>query len=169
MPIAAADERGLSTHGGVTRGRPVGDLLIVEHRGELRHRDAERPRLHPHRQLVAKAAGGGAAHARHAQVLAQHRGELDVEIVERGNPVDAVAARDLVHVPADRLVAGVARHRVDLVDRLARPFRADELVGGQQQDGAALRLALAQERVALEIGGDTQDGHILIALALTRL
>jgi hypothetical protein len=39
---------------------------------------------------------------------------------------------------------------MDLVDRLARPFRADQLVGGQQQDGAPLRLAFAQERVAFE-------------------
>ena len=72
--------------------RPVGDLLIVEHRRELRHRHAERPRLHPHRQLVSEPARRRPSQARDAQVLTQHRAELDVEVVERGDPIDAVAA-----------------------------------------------------------------------------
>src|SRR6185436_19308538 len=115
-----------------------------------------------HRQLVADPAGGGATDADHLQVLAQHRRHLDVEVVERGDPVDAMPPGDRVDAAADGSIIAVAADGVNLVDRFARPGRARERVGGEQQHRRALAFGFAQERIALEVRGNAEDRHILL-------
>src|SRR5262249_42842408 len=99
----------------------------------------------------------------HLQVLAQHRRHLDVEVVERGDRVDPVLSSDRVHRLFDLHVGGTACDRMNLVDRVTRPRGGGKRIDRQQQNGAAETAALAQERLALEIRGDAEDGHILNA------
>ncbi len=89
-------------------------------------------------------ADGSLAHARHAQVLAQRRGQFDIEIVQRHDAVDRAGARQV----ADRLdrvraipLVVLVRHVKDLVDALQRPLRLVlQALGGEQHDRAALPL-----------------------------
>src|SRR5437667_214806 len=74
--------------------RPFVHGLIVEDRRELRDGNPQRSRLDAHRQLVAEMAGDRPPHPRYLKVLAQHRRQLDIEIVERRDPIDKVLARN---------------------------------------------------------------------------
>ena len=86
--------------------------------------DAALTRAHAHRQLVAEVAGGRLAHAGHAQVLAQRRGLLQVEVVERHHAVDGdppgqmAGAEDEVVEPP---LLVVVVNEEDIVQTLARP------------------------------------------------
>ena len=67
------------------------------------------------------------------------------------------------------VAADVGRDREDLVDGLARPARQVlQGVGRQQQDRAALPLALAQELGALLEGGDAQDRQRSVRIMRSR-
>ena len=88
MPIAAAFDRGFSIHGGATRSAKRRIASSFTTCDEVGHEDALVPRAHAHRQLVAEIARGGLAHAGHAQVLAQQRRRLDVEVVERDDAIE---------------------------------------------------------------------------------
>ena len=63
---------------------------------------------------------------------------------------------------ADVVGRHVAADVVEGVDRLARPVGVAKLLLGQQQHPAALPPALAQELVALPVGGDAEErqGHL---------
>ena len=155
--MAAACARGFSTHGG---GRALVHSAIASWLSAWTNFGQGMPalaRAHAHRQLVAKRARGRFAHARHVQVLAQHRGELDVEVVERDDPIDTLGPRQEGGALADVLERHVAAHVEELVDRLAGPVRVAQLLFGQEQDTAPLPPAFAEEVVALAIGGDAEE------------
>ena len=124
---------------------------------ELRARNAGGVRPVAHRQFVAEAAGRRLPHAGHAQVLAQHGGHLDVEIVERDDAVQAFGARQVGGTLADVVVRHAAPDVVKRVDRVARPVRPAQLFVGQQQDAAALTPALAQELVPFAVGRNAEQ------------
>ncbi len=69
----------------------LADAFVVEHVHERRHRQAIVLRLDPHRQLVAEVPRRRLAHAGNAQVLAQRRRLLEIEVVERHDAVDGDA------------------------------------------------------------------------------
>ena len=104
MPIAAADERGFMTHGGAIRAVHSRISASLSQSDEVRDGDAGVSGAHAHRQLVAEMARGRLAHAGHAQVLAQHGGELDVEVVERDDAIEPFCSGD--RGPRRRTVVG---------------------------------------------------------------
>ena len=126
---------------------------------ERRAGEAGAARAAPHRQLVAKPARRRLAHAGHEQVLAQHRRELDVEVVERDDAVDALGAGEVRGALADVVERHVAADVVERVDRVARPVGVAQLLLGQEQHAAPLALALAQELVTLAVGRDAEQGQ----------
>jgi hypothetical protein len=130
---------------------------VVEDVDEVRTADAGAAGAAAHRQLVAKRVRGRLAHARHAEILAQHRRQLDVEVVERDDPVDLLGAADTGEALADVLGGHVAAEVVELVHGLARPVGIAELLLGEEQHAAALPAALAQEFVAFSVGCDAED------------
>ena len=157
--MAAACDRGLRIQGsGVSCGE-AGDLRVVHDVHEIGDEDAEVAGLHALRQLVAEVARGGFAHPRHAQVLAQHGRRLHVEIVQRDDAVEVLGAGNVAHALHQVLAANLPRDVIGVVDRLPRPVRIAQLVERQQQDPAALRLALADEGLALLVSRDAQDGQ----------
>ena len=83
------------------------------------------------------------------------------EIVERSDAVDTVPARDGVDAAPVGAIVRVPRDCVDLVDRVARPRGPRQRLGREQQHTAPLSAALAEKCVALQVGGDAQDGHHL--------
>ena len=90
-------------------------------------------------------------------MLAQHRRELDVEVVERGDSIDGVLARDCIDAPPDLRVGRLASDAVDVVNGVTRPRRADERIRCEKQHAASLPAAFTQKGFALEIGGDAQN------------
>ena len=62
--------------------------------------------------------------------------------------------RDVGGALADVCVGHVAAQVEELVDRLARPVGLAQLLLGQEQDAAALPVALSQEFITLAVGGD---------------
>ena len=151
--------RGLSTHGAGTSDVQLVISRVVQRVHERRAGHARAARPPAHRQLVAKAPRRRFAHARHEQVLAQHRRQLDVEVVERDDAVDALGAGQVRGALADVVERHVAPEVVERVDRLARPIGVAELLFGQEQHAAPLPLALAQELVALAVGRDAEQGQ----------
>ena len=92
-------------------------------------------------------------------MLAQHRCQLDVEVVERDDAVDAIAAREMRGAEPDVCHRHVAADVKELVHRFARPVRLAQLLVGQQQHATALAAAFAQELLSLEEGRDAEDGY----------
>ena len=100
--------------------------FVIDDVHEFRAGDAGGARARAHRQLVAKAARGGLAHARHVQVLAQHRRRLDVEVVERDDAIErSVRARNAapLRMSASAACRG-ARNRTRRSPRAASRRRA---------------------------------------------
>ena len=64
------------------------DVVVVQNRDEIGYREAPFPGLGSHRQLVPEVPGGGIAHAGDPEMLADHGGLLDIEVVEGHDPVD---------------------------------------------------------------------------------
>ena len=89
--------------------------------------------------LSRNAARRRLAHAGHAEVLAQHRGGLDVEIVERDDAIEPLGAREVRGAGADVLRGHVAANVVEGVDGVARPVGVAQLLLGEEQDPASLR------------------------------
>ena len=149
--MAPAIDRGFSTHGAGTRSINA----AMQHVDEIGH---VQPRLggpHAHGQLVAEIARGGLAHAGNAQVLAQHGGQFDIEIVERDDAVEDACTRQVADGVAqvDRVPAAARFRQVeDLVDGVHRPV-------GLVHHGRALAFRFAQEFVALLIARQAQKRH----------
>ena len=129
---------------------------------ELRHRKAFVAGLGAHRQLVAKVAGRGVAHAGNAQVLAQRRRCLHVKVVQRNDAVDDLGLRQvadsqqhILQLPGLVFVGYIK----DVVERFSRPVRVGEALGRDQQSAASLPLALQHELSSLEITREAQDGQ----------
>ena len=133
------------------------DAGVVEDVDEVRTADAGAAGAAAHRQLVAKRARRRLAHARHAEIFAQHRRELDVEVVERDDAIDLLGAGDVRRALADVLGRHVAAEVVELVHGVARPVGIAQLLLGQEQHAASLPAALAQELVAFAVGRDAED------------
>ena len=138
-------------------GRPLPDRLGVEHVDERGAGDPRAPRPPAHRELVPERAAGRLPHAGHEQMLAQHPAKLHVEVVQRHDPIDPFPAREVRGSLANVVVGHVAPDVEELVDRLARPVGLAQLLLGEQQHPAALPLALPQELVTLEVGGDAEQ------------
>ena len=163
MPMAPAMERGLSTHGPRHAVQERRDLRVIQHVHEIGNVEAGLGGPHPHGKLVAEVVRGGLAHARDAQMLAQHCGHLHVEIVQRHDAVQHAGARQV----ADRVeglravpMVMVVGHVKDLVDAVDRPVRAVlQALRCHQQDGGALAFGFAQKVVALFVAGQAEDGH----------
>ena len=138
---------------------PARDVRVVQRVHERRTRQPRAARAPPHRQLVAEPPRGGLAHAGDEQVLAQHRRQLDVEVVERDDAIDAFGARQVRGTLADVVERHVPTDVVERVDGVARPVGVSELLLGQEQHPAPLPPAFAQELVTLPVGGDAEEGQ----------
>ncbi len=90
-------------------------------------------------------------------MLAQHRSRLDVEIVERDDPIDVLGLGQVSRALADIRLGHVPADIEERVDGLPRPVAVAELLLGQEQDPAPEPVALAQEVVSLPVGGDTEE------------
>ena len=110
-----------------------------------------------HRQLVPEIARGGLPHAGNAQVLAEQRRRLDVEVVERDDAIERAGAGQVADALQQVVARDVAGDVEELVDRLTWPVGLLQRIDGQQQNRAALFLALAQELLPLLVRGDTQN------------
>src|SRR5687768_2336150 len=135
----------------------LADPIVVQYRHELGHEDPALLGLHAHRELVAKVAHRALSHAWDAQVLAQRRSHLEIELVERHDPIDRLLPRQ----PADRVDHMVAPsqigHHEKVVDALARPVEVAQRLSSDQQYTSPLSLALAQKVVALVVAGEAKD------------
>ena len=138
-------------------------LSVIQHVDEVGHVQPRLGGAHAHGQLVAEVARGGLAHAGDAQVLADHGGQFDIEIVERHDAVEHARARQIAdgvaHVDWVPLSAAI-RQVEDLVDRLHRPVRFMlQAFGGDQHYRPALAFAFANEIVALFVAGHAENRH----------
>jgi len=136
---------------------------VVQHMNEVGHVQPGFFGSHAHSQLVAKVAGSGLAHAGNAQVLADHGGQFDVEVVQRHDAVeDARARQETDGIPHVRRVPALAvvGQIENLVDGAGRPVRGiADAFGGYQHDRPALPLRFAKKFVALFVAGQAQRGH----------
>jgi hypothetical protein len=91
-------------------------------------------------------------------VLAQRRRHLEVELVERDDAVDRLAAREIADRVDHVLAVAKVRHQESLVDALHRPLGVPELFAREEQHARAEALRLAEELLTLEVGGEGEDG-----------
>ena len=89
------------------------------------------------------------------QILAQHRGHFDVEIVQRDDAIDLLRSGEKCCALANVIGRHVAADVIEGVDRVARPVRVLEFLVGQQQHTAALAIAFLEELVPFAVGRDT--------------
>ena len=118
--------------------------------------------LGAHGQLIAKVSRRAVAHAGHAQVLAQGRRRLHVEVVERNDAVDLLGARHVADAQQHVLHLPLLLHVRDvegLVNAVLWPRLVGDAVRGQQQHSGALPAALANEVEAFEVAGETEHGQ----------
>ena len=123
---------------------------------------AGQPPLRARRRIASlsrKRARRRFSHPGHEQVLAQHRRQLDVEVIERDDAVDALGSREVRGALADVVERHVAAEVIESVDRVTRPVGVAQLLFGEQQHAAPLPPALAQELVALAVGRDAEEGQ----------
>ena len=135
----------------------LADALAVERVNEVGDEYAAVARLNPHRELVAEVARGGVTHAGQAQVLAKCCGGLNVEVIERHDAVNLARAREVADGARERVEREVGGHVEEFVNRLARPVGVPKLCARDEQDAAALSLALAHELLPLLVARDAQD------------
>ena len=163
MPMEPAIERGLSIQGGGMRSMKSLSLRWFSTWMNAGTGSPLGGSARAHRQLVAEVARGGLSHARHAQVLAQDRRRLHVELVEGDDAVDVLGLRHVaeaehhvVDVPGLVDIGNVE----DFVDALARPGGVFQAVRGDQQHAAALAPALLQEFGALVIACQADNRYL---------
>src|SRR5258708_17096928 len=122
-------------------------------------RDANAPELGAgaHGQLVAKVARRRLAHARNADMLAEPGHELDVIVIERCQTIDVACSRQIAHGPDHRGPVFEAGKREDFVDEFAAPGLIQKMLDRQQNGCTTRLLASLDERIALEVAGDTND------------
>ncbi len=124
---------------------------------EGRDVDAAIARPRAHGELVAEVACSGFAHTGDAQVLAQERDDLDVEVVERRDAAEVTRAREVADRVDHGATVGKRGHGEDLVDAVARPGLGEQGLEREQDDVASFCLALLEELVALEVAGKAED------------
>ena len=91
-------------------------------------------------------------------MLAQYRRHFDVILVERDDPVDFFATRQIRHgINHIRQFAEV-RHQEDFINALARPRVVLELFFCQEYRARALSPAFTQQVVTFEIARHRQNG-----------
>ena len=129
---------------------------------ELRHENAGVVRLDAHGELVAEVTRRGLAHARHAQVLAQHGGGLLIEFIHRHDAMNFARAGEIADAFQHVVAAMLVRHEIDFVNGLARPFGVAEFFECDENHMAAVALGLAQKGFAFEVSGDAE--HVDLAL-----
>jgi hypothetical protein len=134
------------------------NAVAIENRYEIGNENSALAGLHPHRELVAKIAHRCLAHAGNAQMLAQRRRHLEVELVERDDAVDRFPAREIADGVEDVVAQPQVGHEEALVDAVHRPGGVGELLTRQKEHSRAEALALAEEFLALEVGGEGEDG-----------
>jgi hypothetical protein len=117
-------------------------------------------RAHAHRQLVAKIARRRIAHSGDAQVFAQTRRDLDVEIVERDDAIDRLCATKIAHAFDHVLDVGQRRQIEEVVDRFARPVGLRERLSRQEKHARALGLTFADEGLAFLIAGQAENRQL---------
>src|SRR4051794_30309570 len=144
--------------------RPLVDAVVIDDVDELRTGNACSQGPRSHRELVAKSARDRLADSRHLQILTQHRGQLDVEVVERDDAIEVLGAGEKRRAFADVAFGHVAAHVMKSVDRVAGPVGVAQRLVGEQQDAASLAAAFAQELVAFAVRRDTEQrqGHLEI-------
>ena len=103
--------------------KKIGNVLIMKRAGKRRHLNPAFRRSHAHGQLVAEVASRRFSKARQPQMLPQQRRLLQIEIIQRHNPLNLFGPAQMVHalhhvqqVPFELFVG----HVVDLV---VQPFR----------------------------------------------
>ena len=138
---------------------PARDVRVVQRVHERRTRQSRAARAPPHGQFVAEPSRGGFAHAGDEQVLAQHRRQLDVEVVEGHDAIDSFGSRQVRGTLADVIERHVPTDVVERVDGVSRPVGVPELLLGQQQHPASLPPAFAQELITLPVSGDAEKGQ----------
>ena len=158
MPIAAACDRGFMTHGGGTRAvhsLTVSWLSTCTKSGQLM--PAERARLR-----IASLSRNACAVVwpipgtwRCSRSIAA---SLDVEVVERDDPIDALGLGEVGGALADVRLGHVAADVEELVDRLPRPVAVAQLLLGQEQDAAPCRSHSRRKSSPLLVGGDAEEG-----------
>src|SRR5688572_12412300 len=136
------------------------DAIVVEDRHELRHEQPALLRLHAHRELVAKVADSALAHAGDAQVLAQRRRHLEIELVERHDPVDRLGSREPAHGIDHVIPAREVGDQEQLIDAVAWPLEVPHGFARDEQHPGAQAVAFANEVVALEVAGQTEDRDV---------
>ena len=92
-------------------------------------------------------------------MLAQHRRQLDVKIVQRNDPVDTFSSGQVGRAATDVFVRHPSPDEKELVDSLTWPIRVPQFFLGEQQHPASLPMALTQELVALEVGRYAEQGQ----------
>src|SRR5258708_595109 len=141
----------------------LADPVVIQNVDKFRNVQAALARPHPHGELIAKISRSGLAHAGNPQMFAQGCGHLQIEVIERNQPVDLPGPRQIAHRP-QRLVAIPLVPRVGhveyFVDTLRRPVRVFlETLRCDQQNRPPLPLALAQKIVSLLVTGDAENDH----------
>ncbi len=137
----------------------IANVVVIQHRNEIRHANSVFERLHAHGELVAEIAHGGQPHAGDAHVLAQGGGSFHVELVERDDAVNLLVARQISYRLYDFRHGQIRGHIEDIVQAFARPIGIAEFLGRKQEHAAALALAFAHEFLSLFVGGDAEKGE----------
>src|SRR5438128_7740965 len=163
MPMAPAINRGLRIHGGVTRptnSRTWSSLTNDTNAGTWMPDCDARSRI----ASVAEEARLRLTHAGYAQVLAHGRGLLEIEVVERHNPVDPPRACEMAdaeqRIPGVPLLVGVG-HVEDFVDAVARPLGILETFRRHEQHCTVLAPQLAEQVDAFVfvVAGEAEDSE----------
>src|SRR5262249_10261850 len=129
----------------------------VHQRHKLRHVDPGALAVDGHRQLVAKDLGPGTAQAWQAQVLAHQRGSHNVKFLQRDYAIDLCFAREKRQQIDEQRWTSIVWNSDQVVETVARPIFAEHLFFRDQNDIAAMFLALTNEVSAFEIGGEADD------------
>src|SRR5260370_41397832 len=74
-------------------GREFAKIVVIENVDEFGDEDAGFAGARAHGQLVAKIADGGAAHAGHAEMLAEGGDIFHVDVIDRDDAVVGMAPR----------------------------------------------------------------------------
>ena len=123
---------------------------------ELRAPDPRAAGAEAHRELVPERPRRRLAHAGDVQVFAQHRGRLDVEVVERHDAIEMFSAGEMGRARPDVLVGHLAADVVEPVDGVAGPVGVAEFFFGEEQHAAPLTVTLVEEVAPLVVGRNAQ-------------
>ena len=92
------------------------------------------PGTDTHGEFVAEVPGERFAHAGQAHVLAQQRGDFEIEFVEGYDAIETVFTGEIADGVQDLLRSKVLRHGDEPGDGFARPVCVFELVDGEQDN-----------------------------------